>query len=289
MSNIGNRNYRTKCCHHEEEIPGPLCPAQKRMANLGGLFNAKEDWFNLLLVNEWEKRGYKCFTAQRDGFLFQDLVRILGELLPPADVSAAGQEIIYALDLGWAVGNAKICFGNFDDPQDPGVVIEMDHAFAFNNKIVIGHREDFRTPHGLGSDELAGMHWFPPYNTHSFVIKFANGATKETIEHDMIGTGPSLINLAESEIERLAPSILSLPKASNSIIDREINASNLLFQGVLGNGVDVNLDANYYKFLNAIHTNAGLTKVVNNYLLHKNALHLRPTVLNNNFRSGFSQ
>jgi nucleoside 2-deoxyribosyltransferase len=243
------------------------------------LFNSRELVNNSIIEQELVNKGYRVFLPQRDGFEFSKLTQILENVLDSKDVNKATEDIIYILDMGWALQNSQIVIGNYDEPMDPGVIVEMCYAMFACNKPVIGYRTDTRSPYGVFLSELGGQHFFPPYNTHTMIMKFPNtgpNSSFDTIvndikdisnEIDTVIKDNSLNNKCHICIKRQSP------------LKNLINATNLLFKNIL-DGDDIYDQDNYQRFIDVIHTTEGLTKIAKNWEKYHLKFKLRPRIIN---------
>jgi len=268
--NIVHRNRSCNCKH-----------TKKIIYFASALFNARELITNNIIEEELVKKGYTVFLPQRDGFEFSKLVVILADILDAVDVNPATEDIIYLLDMAWALQNSQIVIGNYDEPMDPGVIVEMCYAMFACNKPVIGYRTDTRSPYGVFMSQLGGQHFFPPYNTHTMIMKFPTAGPNTSFETTL------------TDIKDIATSIITIinqlckrkPNKCHSCIKRQsplkniLNASNMLFGNVL-NGLDIYDPANYQAFIDAIHTNDGITLIANNWKTYHLQFNVRPTIIN---------
>lgn len=133
------------------------------------LFCARETMFNVMLVEQLEKRfGYRALLPQRDGFEFSKLAIPLASHLPADQVQRAVEDVIYLADMGWFIPQSQVVLANLDEPLDPGVIVEIVHARNLGKRVV-GYRTDVRSPYGTLEDPLRGVHFFPAYQCHSFL------------------------------------------------------------------------------------------------------------------------
>lgn len=110
------------------------------------LFNTKECLFNIEITKKLENRGHKVYLPQRDGFEFSHLIQELPKELSELEKSKAVAWVIYLADLA-KLSQGTVCLANFDEPLDPGVLIEIMYAKQLGIP-TIGYRCDSRTPFG---------------------------------------------------------------------------------------------------------------------------------------------
>jgi nucleoside 2-deoxyribosyltransferase len=135
------------------------------------MFNVASRYFNLKIVREIEKLGYKVFLPQRDGFSFTELTVEVAKHLETRYVSSAVRDVIYCLDVGCFVRNCDVLVCLLDEPIDEGVIIELMQA-KYIGKYVIGLRTDIRSPYGTIDDHYGGIHFFPTYQTDTYIVKY---------------------------------------------------------------------------------------------------------------------
>lgn len=245
------------------------------------LFNSRELITNNIIEEELVNKGYRVFLPQRDGFEFSKLTVILGDVLDASDVNPATEDIIYLLDMAWGLQNSQIVIGNYDEPMDPGVIVEMCYAMFACNKPVIGYRTDTRSPYGVFLSELGGQHWFPPYNTNAMIMKFPStgqNTTFATTLNDIKDIATSIDTVINQLCER--PS-----NKCHRCIEKQaplkylLNAAKLLFGNIL-NGKDIYDPDNYQEFIDVIHTTDGLTQIANNWKMYHTQFKVRPIIIN---------
>ena len=91
--------------------------------------------------------------------------------------------IIYLADLS-KLSKGTVCLVNLDEPQDPGVLIEVMYAKQLNIP-TIGYRCDSRTPFGAPKSWNFGMHFFPLFQCDHF-IQLQNVNTGSVEEADKL-------------------------------------------------------------------------------------------------------
>jgi nucleoside 2-deoxyribosyltransferase len=142
------------------------------------LFNARETYFNSILVEKLENLGYKTNFPQRDGFEFGNLKKALSGLIPASQINTAVSNVIYYLDMGVLLKGSDVILANLDEPLDEGVVVEASYG-KLMGKFVIGLRTDIRSPYGRPDDDYGAMHFFPAYQTHRFISHYMPSRTPE--------------------------------------------------------------------------------------------------------------
>lgn len=148
------------------------------------LFNARETYFNSLLVEKLEKLGYKTNFPQRDGFEFGYLKETLKGKLPDDEIYLTVLNVIYFLDLGVFLPSSDVVLANLDEPVDEGVVVESSYA-KLMGKFVIGLRTDIRSPYGRVEDLFGGTHFFPVYQSHRYISHYMPSRTSAERESQM--------------------------------------------------------------------------------------------------------
>mmetsp|Transcript_44802 Transcript_44802/g.43396 ORF Transcript_44802/g.43396 Transcript_44802/m.43396 type:complete len:135 (+) Transcript_44802:165-569(+) len=100
------------------------------------------------------------------------------------EFNAAVYWIIYLLDLGRYLYTSDVCLCNLDEPNDPGVIVEMMFAMQMG-KHIIGYRTDMRTPFGHKDDKQGGLHFFCFYPCHDFIL-FPNEPMRSREDADKV-------------------------------------------------------------------------------------------------------
>lgn len=149
-----------------------------------GLFNGRETYFNSLLAEGLEKRGYQTFLPQRDGFEFGNLACALSGRLEQDEIEGAVQDVIYFLDMGSFIPRSDVLVANWDEPIDEGLAVEASYA-RLMNKTVIGFRTDVRSPYGSPSGRLGGMHCFPARQADYFLLQDMASRTPQERQEQM--------------------------------------------------------------------------------------------------------
>ena len=217
------------------------------------LFNGRETSFNSELVEGLEKLDYKTNFPQRDGFEFGNLSESFSGRLEKNQISSAVQNVIYLLDMGFFIPKSDVILANFDEPLDEGVVVETSYA-KLAGKFVIGFRTDVRSPYGTVNDNFGGMHFFPAFQSHKFVLHYMSSRTPEERREQM--------NSLVKKIDKL-------------IIDSEIYPQKFIPEYVMGN-------PNFSRILKGakllfeniedIHSEKGLEEIVSRYIKNREAL-----------------
>ena len=175
------------------------------------LFNLRETLYNSVLTKLLEdNHKFKVNLPQRDGFEFSNLAKSLGSF-NIKDINGALQEIIFYYDLGYLIPKSQVIIANLDEPLDPGVDIEIAHAFLLG-KMVIGYRNDSRGPFKVKSsdpDPFRGMHFFPALQCTHFI--------NQTL------SPPKTHNEGLYELKRLAEKIIEIIELDHKKFSPEIN------------------------------------------------------------------
>lgn len=142
------------------------------------LFNARETFFNSVLVEKLENLGYETNFPQRDGFEFGNLKEALSGMVPANEINSAVSTVIYYLDMGVLLKGSDVILANLDEPLDEGMVVESSYG-KLMGKFVIGIRTDIRSPYGRPDDDYGAMHFFPAFQTHRFISHYMPSRTPE--------------------------------------------------------------------------------------------------------------
>ena len=242
------------------------------------LFNSRELVMNCVIEEELTKKGYRVFLPQRDGFEFGKLSQVLNSLLDTTDVNPATEDIIYILDMGWGLQISDIAISNYDEPCDPGVIVEMCYAMFACNKRVIGYRTDVRAPYGPFLSELGGQHFFPAYNTQTMIMHFVPSGPGSSLS-TTINSIKILADLISTQADKEVSGKCHNCIKNQAPLKNLFNATRLLFKNVLDDN-DIYNPKNYNKFLDAIHSTAGLTQITNNWKAYHKQFKLRPIIIN---------
>ncbi|MCX6705206.1 MAG: nucleoside 2-deoxyribosyltransferase, partial [Candidatus Woesebacteria bacterium] len=208
------------------------------------LFNGPNTNFNAEVVAGLEVKGHKVFSPQRDGFEFTTLQNALSELLPPEKIEEAVRKIIYSWDI-ISINKSDVVIARMDEPQDPGVIHEIDIAQALDVP-VITYRTDVRSPYGSVMDTYGGMHTFPIESSVVLIRLMMPSKTLDEAKKDM----GNLINLLDSELMKIqgkAPNQNFLNYPEN--IQRILEIGKILFDGI-----------------DNIHSQEGLKEIAKRYL-----------------------
>lgn len=217
------------------------------------LFNARETYFNSILVEKLGKLGYRTNLPQKDGFEFGNLKDALNGRLPEKEISAAVLDVIYLLDIGVFVKGSDVIIANLDEPMDVGVVVESSYA-KLMGKLVIGIRTDVRSPYGTARDIFGGMHHFPAYQCHHFISYYMPSRTTEEREVQM---DAMVMKIDETIRESRIPPQKPIPSCvrDNPNFKTVFEGADLLFKGV-----------------SDIHSHDGLELIVSRYIKNKEKL-----------------
>jgi len=225
------------------------------------LFCARESVFNILLVEELERKyGFRSYLPQRDGFEFSKLTEHLRSQLKPEQVASAVEDIIYLADMGIFVPRSQVVVANLDEPLDPGVLIEIAHARAIG-KFIVGYRTDVRSPYGDLGAPLRGIHFFPAYQCHVYLFLTQNCRNE---------------NDARSIIQQLASEVHS---AITSNISKRPDAAPQISQEVVRL---IAVAKELFKDLNPLNSDASLVTIAKRYVdLRERISEFRPIVIGN--------
>lgn len=212
--------------------------------NAAELFNGPNTRFNTEVTAGLEVKGYVVFSPQRDGFDFITLQNALAELLPPEKMEEAVRKIIYSWDI-ICINKSDVVIARMDEPQDPGVIHEIDIAQALDVP-VITYRTDTRSPYGSITDTYGGMHTFPIESSEVLIRLMMPSKTPEEAKKDM----DNLINILDYELVKIhkktiSPSFLNYPENFQKILE----IGDVLFNGVYD-----------------IHSQEGLKEIAKRYL-----------------------
>lgn len=194
------------------------------------LFNGRETQFNSRLVEGLEGIGYKTNFPQRDGFEFGNLTEALSGKLQQDQIGSAVQNVIYFLDMGVFVPKSDVVLANLDEPLDEGVVVEASYA-KLMGKFVLGLRTDVRSPYGTPTDNFGGMHFFPAYQTHQFILHYMPSKTPEERNEQM----SSLVQRIDNTIKTAGIThIDTIPEyaRNNPNLQPILEGADLLFSGI---------------------------------------------------------
>jgi nucleoside 2-deoxyribosyltransferase len=191
------------------------------------LFNGPNTRFNTEIVESLEKRCYKVFSPQRDGFEFISLQNSLAEMLPSENIEEAVRKIIYSWDI-FSINNSDVVIARIDEPQDPGVIHEIDLANALGVPIIT-YRTDSRSPYGSITDTYGGMHTFPIESSVVLIKLLMPSRIPGEANKDM----DNLINLLDLELvmiqkKNFNSSILNYPDNIQEIL----KIGEILFKGI---------------------------------------------------------
>ena len=217
------------------------------------LFNGRETYFNSLLVEDLERLGYQTNFPQRDGFEFRNLANALSGKLQQDRISSAIQNVIYFLDMGVFVPKSDVVLANLDEPLDEGVVVEASYA-KLMGKFIIGLRTDVRSPYGSPNDNFGGMHFFPLYQAHKFILHSMPSKTPKEREEQM----NSLVQKVHKSIQDAKISHKeAIPDyvKHNPDLYQVLEGAKLLFDGI-----------------EDIHSEEGLEKIALRYIRNKKIL-----------------
>lgn len=220
-----------------------------RIYAAAALFNGRETFFNVKLIEKLEQNGFADFLPQRDGFEFGQLKKNLAAKLPPADADAALVNIIYFLDMGVFVAQSDVVIANVDEPIDPGVAVEISYA-RLMGKTVIEIHTDVRTPYG-DPGPFGGMHFFIAFQADRFIQAYMPSKSPSEAEYQLNELSKKIIATIKSvgvtHSTKLPDYVLSNPRFAGILKGAE-----LLFSGI-----------------DNIHSEEGLQKITQRYLDNK--------------------
>jgi nucleoside 2-deoxyribosyltransferase len=195
--------------------------------NAAELFNGPNTRFNADVTEGLEKRGYKVFSPQRDGFEFITLQGALAEFIPAEKIEEAVRKIIYSWDIT-SVSKSDVVVARIDEPQDPGVIREIGVAEVLNIP-VITYRTDTRSPYGSITDTYGGMHTFSVESSQTLIRTMMLSRTPDEAKNDMdnliIFMDHELIKIHKKDANQ---NFLNCPKN----IQEAIDIGKVLFNGI---------------------------------------------------------
>lgn len=217
------------------------------------LFNARETYFNSILVEKLENMGYKTNFPQRDGFEFGNLKEALRGMIPTSQINSAVSNVIYYLDMGVLLKGSDVILANLDEPLDEGVVVEASYG-KLMGKFVIGLRTDLRSPYGRPDDDYGAMHFFPAYQTHRFISHYMPSRTPEDREAQMDALALKIHDIiVEAEVSH--NELIKDYVRDNPNLQPVFEGAELLFHGI-----------------DDIHSISGLETIASRYIENKKRL-----------------
>lgn len=217
------------------------------------LFNARETYFNSVLVEKLEKLGYETNFPQRDGFEFGNLKEAFSVMIPPSQINSAVSNVIYYLDMGVLLKGSDVILVNLDEPLDEGMVVEASYG-KLMGKFVIGIRTDIRSPYGNPDDDYGAMHFFPVYQTHRFISHYMPSRTPEEREaqmDDLVLKIHDNISAAEISHQEIIPDYANV----NPNLKQVFEGAEILFHDI-----------------DDIHSSDGLETIASRYIENKERL-----------------
>lgn len=185
-----------------------------------GLFNGRENQFNLVMTKEIEKRGYQAILPLREGFEDKAFSAVANKYMSSAEVRNAERNLVYLRDIGIFIPESDVILANLDEPLDEGVIIEMTYAHIMG-KMIIGYRTDERSRY-VGSEGVSGIHSFVALQCDFIVTQ----SMMEADDKQMMVAITTLIN----KIDHIIKSEFPKHKSSGSAIDSIIKTAHLLIK-----------------------------------------------------------
>jgi nucleoside 2-deoxyribosyltransferase len=190
------------------------------------LFNGPNTRFNAEITEGLEKMGYEVFSPQRDGFEFIELEKTLSLYLPPEKIEDASRKIIYSWDMR-RISISDVVIARVDEPQDPGVIHEIDIAGALGVP-VISYRTDVRSPYGNVLDTFGGMHTFPIESSVALIRVFMSSKTLVEAKQDM----KKLIVALHDELSKIINNRDPNTQVRTDYIQKVLAVGDILFTGI---------------------------------------------------------
>jgi nucleoside 2-deoxyribosyltransferase len=212
--------------------------------NAAELFNGPNTRFNAEVTQGLERKGYKVFSPQRNGFEFITLQSTLADLLPAKKIEEAVRKIIYSWDV-FSINNSDVVIARMDEPQDPGVIHEIDLANVLGVP-VITYRTDSRSPYGSITDTYGGMHTFPIESSVALIKLLMPSRIPGEANKDM----DNLINLLDLELVKIQKKI-----SNSNILNYPDNIQKILKIGDM-----------LFKRIDDINSKDGLKEIAKRYL-----------------------
>jgi len=195
--------------------------------NAAEMFNGPNTRFNTEITSGLERKGYKVFSPQRDGFEFTSLQNALAGLLPPEKIEEAVRKIIYCRDIT-SINKTDVVIARLDEPQDPGVISEIAAAEDLGVP-VIAYRTDTRSPYGSVTDTFGGMHTFSIESSLTLIKVMMPSRTLDESKTDL----DNLINLLNSELIKIHKKPINQDFQRHSKnIQKTLDIGKVLFDGI---------------------------------------------------------
>jgi nucleoside 2-deoxyribosyltransferase len=144
-----------------------------------GLFNARENHFNLVMTKKMEEKGYLTILPLREGFEDKYFESAAKEYMTRDEIIKSERELVYLRDIGIFIPESDIVLANLDEPLDDGVIVEMTYAHFFG-KPVIGYRTDIRNTFS-GTDGISGIHSFVAMQCDYLITEYLPGSSDERL------------------------------------------------------------------------------------------------------------
>lgn len=159
-------------CHAEP-------PKKLKIYMAAGLFNARENHFNLVMTKKMEEKGYLTILPLREGFEDKYFESAAKEYMTRAEIIKAERKLVYLRDIGIFIPESDVILANLDEPLDDGVIVEITYAHLFG-KPVIGYRTDERNTFS-GVDGISGIHSFIAMQCDYLITEYLPGSTEDKL------------------------------------------------------------------------------------------------------------
>lgn len=230
-------------------------PKKLKIYMAAGLFNARENHFNLVMTKKMEDKGYATILPLREGFEDKYFVSAATKYLSERDIAKAERELVYLRDIGIFIPESDVVLANLDEPIDDGVVVEMTYAHLFG-KPVIGYRTDVRNTFP-GTEGINGIHTFVAMQCDYLITEYLPGGTDAKLN-------PAINMLADkidAVLQTLPRKPSGLPDYAKAIpqVQRILAAAN----AVVGDPKEM-------------HSEAGMKKTVDRLLANQDKMQFIP-------------
>lgn len=194
-------------------------PAKKlKIYMAAGLFNGRENQFNLVVTKEIEKRGYQTILPLREGFEDKAFSKVANKYMSSSEIMGAERNLVYLRDIGIFIPESDVILANLDEPLDEGVIVEISYAHIMG-KMVIGYRTDIRSRY-VGSEGISGIHSFVAMQCDYILTQ----SMMKADEKQMIAAITALADKVDHIIKTEFPK----HKSSDPAIERVIKTAHLL-------------------------------------------------------------
>lgn len=227
-------------------------PKKIKIYMAAGLFNSRENHFNLIMNKQMEQRGYQTILPLRDGFEDKYFEITARKYMSRDEMTSAERQLVYLRDIGIFIPESDVILANLDEPLDDGVIVEISYAHMLG-KPVIGYRTDVRTTYS-GVEGISGIHSFVVMQCDYLITQYLPGADRKKMDRAIYILADKIDHiirekLASPLVKQPAP-VLSSGKFA-SIIDAA--------HTIIGNPAEM-------------HTEAGMKKTVQRLLANKEKL-----------------